>query len=127
MAEYPVMPNFGANDALTKEDASKFSETSENNAIKQKSEGGYSITRARYKQRRRRIFETGFTSLTDVEKASLQAFEESVGLTIKPFHWRHPQTNQLHLVQFMEPLKFSYRGWGKTLRWDIHGIKLREV
>jgi len=121
------MPNFGANGALTKEDASRYSETLESNAIKEKSEGGYTITRPRYKQKRRRIFETGFTNLTDAEKAELQDFEESVGATIEPFYWRNPRTQQLHLVQLIEPMKFSYAGFGKSARWNVHGIKLREV
>lgn len=124
---YVTMPNFGANGALTKEDAGHYSESVEPNAIKEKSEGGYTITRARFKQNRRRLFETAFTNLTDDEKLALQAFEESVGSTITPFYWRNPRTNELHLVQFVEPLKFAYAGIGKTPRWNVHGIKLREV
>lgn len=127
MSDYPVMPNFGANAALTKEDASKFSESSESNAVNLKSEGGYTITRARNKQRRRRLFETGFTGITDDDKNELQAFEDSVGSTIKPFYWRHPQTNELILVQLKEGLTFTYSGFGKTRRWDVNSIKLREV
>lgn len=125
--EYLTMPNFGLNDATTKEDSSKFSETTESNAIEQKSEGGYSITRPRFKQRRRRIFSTAFTNLTEDQKNELQAFEESMGGTISPFYYRHPQTNELHLVQFKEPLKFTYKGMGPTRRWDVDSIKLREV
>ena len=127
MTTYATMPNFGGNTNLTKEDSSKYSESSESNAISEKTESGYTITRARFKQLRRRTFETGFTNLTEAEKLELQDFEEEVGGTITPFYWRNPQSLELILVQFMGPLNFDYSGSGATRRWDVSGIKLREV
>lgn len=127
MTTYATMPNFGGNTNLTKEDSSKYSESSESNAISEKTESGYTITRARFKQPRRRTFETGFTNLTEAEKLELQDFEEEVGGTITPFYWRNPQSLELILVQFMGPLNFDYSGSGATRRWDVSGIKLREV
>lgn len=127
MTTYATMPNFGSNSNLTKEDSSKYSESSEINAISEKTESGYSITRARFKQPRRRTFETAFTNLRESEKLELQDFEEEVGGIITPFYWRNPQSLELILVQFMEPLKFSYSGTGVSRRWNVSGIKLREV
>lgn len=126
MSSYVIMPNFGYNTTKTKEDSSKFFESVEDNAVKSKSEGGYTINRARYKQKARRLYETAFTNLMDSEKAELQEFEGHVG-TIEPFYYRHPHTFELILVQYQERLRFAYRGSGENRRWDVHGIKLREV
>lgn len=127
MSSYPIMPNLGASADQTKEDSSKFKQTSVNNAVRDVTEGGYSINRARYKQPRKRLFETGFTNLTDNQKKIIENFEVSVNGTIDPFYWRNPQTKELILVQLVQPLSFVYSGSGKAKRWNIHDIKLREV
>lgn len=127
MSDYLIMPNFGANSVMTKEDSSKFSESSESNAVSSKTEGGYTITRARFRQARRRLFFTGFTNLTDDQKDQLQSFESSMGGTIQPFLYRHPLTNELILVQFVNELRFEYVGMKDNRRWNVHDIQLREV
>lgn len=127
MSTYPIMPNFGATADKTKEDSSKFKQTSVDNAVRETTEGGYSINRARYKQSRKRLFDTGFTNLTESQKVQLENFETSVGSTIDPFYWRNPQSKELILVQLREPLVFVYAGSGKTKRWNVHDIKLKEV
>lgn len=127
MSSYPIMPSFGSGIDKTKEDSSQYSESSIDNAVRDVSEGGYSINRARYKQPRKRLFETGFTNISDAEKKQLEAFESSVGGTISPFYWRNPQSKQLILVQFREPLTYQYAGSGNAKRWNVESIKLREV
>ncbi|BBI61664.1 hypothetical protein [Vreelandella sulfidaeris] len=127
MSQYPTMPNFGVNAILTKEDSAHFKESKEDNTVGNKSEAGYTISRPRNKQKRRRLFDTAFTNLKDSQKQQLQEFEEDVGGTLLPFFYVHPQTHELILVQFKEPLSFVYKGNGLNKRWDVHGIKLREV
>lgn len=127
MSSYPIMPNFGATADKTKEDSSRFKQTSLDNAVRDVTEGGYSINRARYKQPRKRLFETGFTNLKDNEKKQLEDFEVSINGTIEPFYWRNPQTKELILVQLQGPLTFTYSGSGNNKRWNVQDIKLREV
>lgn len=127
MSDYLVMPNFGINTVLTKEDSAHFKESREDNTVGQKSEAGYTMTRPRNKQKRRRLIETAFTNLTDEQKQQLEEFEEKVGGTLLPFYYRHPQSHELILVQFREPPRFVYKGKGENRRWDVHGLKLREV
>jgi|GEM_PF-2533915 len=123
---YETMPNFGAMPGTTQEDSEKFATSREDNAVGQNTEGGYTISRPKNGQPARRLFETGFGPLNNVQKEQLEEFDNRVG-TIKPFYYQHPRNGELILCQLQERLKFSYIGKGTTARWNVTLIKLREV
>lgn len=113
----------------TKQDQRFFSDGREDNTQETKSEDGYVFSRPRTTRRPRRIFTTGYTNITDADKAAVQAFWDSVQGRSEAFIWVHPTTGENINVRFaMKQLSFDYAGWrADSHRWDLSEIKLKEV
>lgn len=110
----PVFPTLSEG-----QDSKYFSQISDDPAIRASTEGGYEITRRRYTRTPRKTFTSGFTRIGSVDKATLAAFEETVGVGSVIFDWTNPDTLAVHAVRFTGPINFKYVGHGPNKRWDV--------
>lgn len=108
------------------QDAKYYSEKLSDVARKAETEGGYEITRPRFKRRPRKIFSTGFTNISNDDKLILENFWNQVYGGSSAFNWTNPINQTVILVRFDEELDFKYAGIGGIHRWDV-SIKLKEV
>jgi phage-related protein len=120
------MANFPPAGMIEKEDSQYFSVEHRDNTISSTTEDGYEITRPRGTRAPGRDFESGFTEITNADKALLESFWESVRGTANIFTWNDPTTNQTLSVRFQGTFGFKYIGIGGTHRWNLQ-FKLREV
>lgn len=109
------------------EDARFFGMSQEDPAMRTKVEGGYVFTRPRFTRRPRRSFTTGFTNISDADRALLENFWNDTKGGSSAFAWTHPFTNEVIQVRFKKGFDFSYVGIGHSHRWDVTGIELEEV
>ncbi len=91
--------------------------------IRAKSEGGYVKTRARY-TRAPKKFTAIYNYLTSTEKASLETFEDTVGVGADAFTWSDPDAVS-HTVRLAEAIIFTRVTQG-TGRWKAE-MTLEEV
>lgn len=118
MANFPTFGN--------KEDSAKFGLTYEDVGIRSSMEGGYVLTRPRHTRRPRRTWTTGFTDLSDANKATFESFFNEHG-TFKVFTYTVKTTNEVVQVRFASVPDLDYKGYGGNFRWNINNIKLEEV
>lgn len=121
MANFPTL-SIGQDSRYFKE------RSAENPVVSKKMEGGYITTRPRHTRRPRRAFTTGFSFLTNADKALLQAFWNDMHGGANAFYWTHPATQEAIYCRFAddEQLEFRYAGAGGNFRWEIE-LKLVEV
>jgi phage-related protein len=108
------------------QDSRFFTEKRENPAIRTELEGGYVQTRARHTRTPRRTWTTGFSELTDADRAALNTFWDQVAGGSRAFTWRHPVTLANHTVRFAAEVSFKYTGHFTRYRWEAQ-ITLEEV
>jgi len=88
-------------------------------------EGGYVVSRAKHTRAPRKTFTSGFTDITEADKALLDAFWTTVRGGSVIFDWIDPASANggapvTYSVRFLGgPLKFDYRGHGPTKRYDV--------
>lgn len=75
-------------------------------AIRSKSEGGYTKTRARY-TRAPKSWKFYYAALSPADKSTLEGFETTVKVGSDSFTWTNPATGTSFTVRFTEPIKFS--------------------
>lgn len=110
----PVFPTLSRS-----QDSKNLSIELEDKALKTEMEGGYVVTRAKHTRKPRRKFTSGFSQLTDADKATLENFWDAVGGGSVIFDWTEPSSNTVYKVRFAAPLAFKYTGVGGTNRWDV--------
>lgn len=118
MAAFPI------ND---KQDSSQYSETSEDVAIREKTEGGYVYSRPKFTRTARKTFTSGFSDLNNTDKLLVQAFWDTVKGGSDIFTWINPITSAVHNVRFTKKFTFEYIGRGNVHRWNVSGIELEEA
>lgn len=103
------------------EDRALYSKELEDAALTTPMEGGYVVSRAKHTRTPRATFTSGFTFITDAERATLEAFYEQVRGGSVVFDWTDPiaSPSKVYQVRFVGPLKFDYKGKGNTHRWDV--------
>lgn len=109
-----------------KQDSQYFSMKQDDPAIRAKAEGGYEFSRPRFTRRPRRTFTTGFSYITDDDRAVLEQFWNDVKGGSHAFDWEHPISKELILVRFTKPIDYAYAGVGRTYLWHVK-MELKEV
>lgn len=109
-----------------KQDSAKFGFEQEDVGIRSEMEGGYVLTRPRHTRNPRRTWKTGFTDLSNTDKETFEAFYNTNG-THTAFSYDLPVLATTVNVRFRSPPRYSYKGYGANLRWDIDDIYLEEV
>lgn len=121
------MALFPPNELVGKEHSSKRSESFADPAIKQQSDGGYTVTRPRYTRAPQRTWTIGFTNISQTEKELLEQFWIDMRGGSNSFTWRDQNTDVTHTVRFDGEINYTYVGAGIEKRWDVSSIKLKEV
>ena len=119
------MSNFPPAGMASKEDTAFFSHSMKDDVERSETAGGYDYSRPRPTRPPTRLFETGFTDISDSDKALLEQFYEGNRASI--FTWTDWTNGVEYQVRFAEPLTFTYTGMGPTRRWNTQAIKLRQV
>jgi len=118
MADFPTISKL--------EDSKNFSENQQDPTITSEAEGGYVFRRARFTRIPRKTFTTGFTDITDADKATLQAsYDTNMGGS-EAMSYTHPTNATVYSVVYAEPMMFAYAGLGDRHRWNVT-IKLEQV
>jgi hypothetical protein len=113
MQTFPALPS------LSKPDSSQFSYTVEDPSMGSETEGGYKITRARFRRTKlRRSWPLKYTMLTNSDRLALENFYNLVRGGSEIFQWTNPQDDLVYLVRFEGELKFGYEGIGLSQRWN---------
>lgn len=110
----------------TKQDSEQFGFEQEDTGMRTEMEGGYVLTRPRHLRNPRRTWKTGFTNLSDTDKATFESFYNTNG-TFQSFTYSLPVSGTNVTVRFKSPPKYDYKGFGATLRWNVTDIFLEEV
>jgi hypothetical protein len=121
MADFPPVT------MSAKEDSRYRSETQADPAIRQEIEGGYVVTRPRYTRAPRKTFKTGFTDISQTDKAAFQTFYDSKKGGSESFTWADPVTATVYTVRFVGTPEIQYAGRGPSFRWNITNIGLEQV
>lgn len=119
------MSDFPPVGMTNKEDTSFFHHTVKDDVMRAETDGGYEFTRPRNTRPPLKIFKTGFTDLTDTERALLQAFYNANRAL--PFTWTDWTDGAEYTVRFAKPIGFRYIGAGSTRRWNTDPIELKQV
>lgn len=115
VAAKPVTPKFS-----TGEDSKNFSLEYEDPSMVSKMDGGYVVSRAKFTRPPRRTWTSGYTSISNSDKAILENFYKSVMGGAVIFDWTSPQDGQVYQVRFVGgSLKFRYTGVGTSQLWDV--------
>lgn len=121
MADFPTVNLAGL------EDSKHFKQEQADPAMRQEVDGGYTITRPRYTRIPRKTWTTGFTDLTDAQKAEFDTFWETQRGGSNSFTYLNPADAVTYTVRFKGVPKVIYTGMGPLRRWDITGIVLEQV
>jgi hypothetical protein len=70
---------------------------------------------------------TGFSDVSQTDKAAFQAFYESKKGGSDSFTWTDPTTSVTHTVRFVGTPDITYTGYGSNFRWNITNIGLEQV
>jgi hypothetical protein len=109
------------------EDSKYFQDTPIDASLSYETDGGLLITRRRYTRGAGRNIVTGFTALSQANKALLDTFYANQGGGSAQFTYVHPLTNENLQVRFSGEYKTAYKGRGGLWIWDVTDIKLRSV
>lgn len=113
----PVFPTLS-----TGQDSSLYNMELEDPGMKTPIEGGYVVSRAKHTRIPRRIFKTGFTSITSTDRDTLVTFYGTVHGGSVIFDWADPASAggaTVYQVRFADKLNFKYTGHGTSQRWDV--------
>ena len=121
------MADFPPGTMTAKEDSKYRSDKQADPSMRKETDGGYVVTRARYTRAPRKTFTTGFTGISQADKAAFMAFWDSKKGGADYFTWKDPVTNTVYTVRFAGTPEFKYEGFGSTFLWDITGIQLEQV
>lgn len=104
----------------TTQDSKFYSVEMEDVALMSQMDGGYVVSRARTTKAPRTTFTTGFTSISNADMQTLQAFYASVMGGSVIFGWNDPITGTTWQVRFIDKkLNFKYTGLGIAQLWDV--------
>jgi hypothetical protein len=122
MTTYSTMPFW---DLL---DSSKFQQEKENPAMASKMDGGYVVTRPKHTRRPRRTFTAGYTDMPDAQRATVDAFFDSMHGGSNLFYFVHPVSRESILVRYTTDttLPWTYTGAGLYPLWSVT-FKLQEA
>lgn len=111
------------------QDSAYFKVTQADPSMRTPTEGGYVYTRPRFTRRPRRTFVTGFTNISEADRALLEQFWNDTRGGSLAFDWTHPISGEVISVRFahQKPLEFEYAGIGHWRRWNCGPIELEEV
>lgn len=119
MADFPP--------GTAKEDSKFFNIATPNPAMRNETDGGYTITRPRFTRKPVKTWTTGFTNLSLAQKEVVQAFYETKMGGAVSFTWTDPTSATTYVVRFKGDLKWKYAGHGPTFRFDSDPIELEQV
>jgi len=108
------------------QDSKYFTEKFLSKSVKGELEGGYEHVRPRTTRQNRRVFQTGFTMISDALKVELENFFLLKG-DHTAFVYTHPVTNVTYSVRFQTDLTITYAGGGNNPKWSINTIEMKEV
>lgn len=121
MADFPPVT------MTAKEDSKYRVDTQADPAMRHEVDGGYVVTRPRYTRAPRKTFKTGFTDVSQSDKAAFETFFASKKGGSDSFTWTDPVTNTTYTVRFFGQPEYTYTGRGNYYRWDITNITLEQV
>lgn len=121
MADFPTVNLAGL------EDSKYFEQEVADPAQRTEVDGGYTLTRPRYTRTPRKSWKTGFTDLTDTEKAEFDAFWDTQRGGSNSFTYLNPADAVTYTVRFVGTPRIKYSGMGPLRRWDITNIKLEQI
>lgn len=121
------IPSLTSTGFTAKEDSKYLSEDPKDPTMRAEAEGGFVMTRARFTRAPPRVVKTGFTNISEADRAKLKAFYDAQRGGAGSFGYTHPVSGESLTVRFAEPPRFRYAGVGATFRWDVPDIKLEEV
>jgi hypothetical protein len=112
---------------LDKEQDSRFYEVVlEDVGMKSPLDGGYVASRPKHTRRPRRSFKTGYSKISNADRATLEAFyTQTLGSSII-FEWCDPVECFTYQVRFAGPMSFKYVGMGVSQLWEAQ-IQLEQV
>lgn len=102
----------------TEQDSRLFEVEVEDPAVRVDIEGGYEVTRPRHTRTPRRTYRSGWTHLTDANRATLETFWDTHKGGSVIFDWWHPVKALWIAVRFTKAISFKYVGEGLNFRWD---------
>lgn len=114
----PVTLNFPTLPSGMVADSAKFSTDLADNAIRDETEGGYTITRARSTRMPRRSWKLGYTFSTNADKNTIEDFWKLTLGTSRIFNWTDPESLIVYQVRFKGTISSKYVGKGPLHRWD---------
>lgn len=121
------MADFPPSGMTAKEDSKYRADKQADPSMRKETDGGYTITRARYTRAPRKTFTTGFSSVSQADKAIFEAFWETKKGGSDSFTWKDPITNTTYTVRFAGQPEYRYVGMGNAYLWDITSINLEQV
>jgi len=108
-------------------DSSKFETSKTDPAMKADMDGGYTVTRARFTRKPRKIFKCGFTMISGADKGVLDDFWDAARGGARSFEWLCPMDGIKYQVRFdSTEMTFTYRGAGGNHFWDC-SFSLKQV
>jgi len=111
---------------LDKQDSSKFKEQPmEDPSIDFSAEGGYNISRPRYTRATPRVFEMGFTNISDADKVLIETlYSTARGSSDSIGSWTHPVSSESITLRFSKGKipTYKYKGIGGLDKWDVNII-----
>jgi hypothetical protein len=110
----------------SRQDSKFFKIERDDNTVKGEVEGGYTTTRPRSTRAPRTIISTGFTTITQAEMETLQAFYDTVGKH-SMFNYTNPVTSIIMVCRIEEWPHADYTGAGYNPLYNLGPIKLKEV
>lgn len=109
------------------QDSKYYGVEAEDPAVRSDMEGGYVASRPRFTRTPRKTFTTGFTSISNADRATLEAFWDAKKGGAVVFTWLNPVDGTTHTVRFKEPMTFKYAGLGGVHLWNVTSIVLEEA
>lgn len=76
--------------------------------LKQETDGGYSVTGARFTRRPPKKYHVKIEPLTAAQKASLEEFEEEVQIGAGMFDWTNPNTSAVVDARLAGPIEYRF-------------------
>lgn len=111
-----------------KPDSSTFIEEQDDPGETIRTEGGYEITRPKYRRRPRKTFTFGYEYIRYTEAQQIQALWDEVKGSASAFSWSHPFNGGAYMVRFVEKFQVQYDyGSGDIHYVKIPLIKIKEV
>jgi len=107
------------------QDSAYYNISLEDNTIRNATDGGYELTRARNTRKPRKTFSTGFT---EMNQSDFEIFTDfwNYYTGAKIFYWVNPVDFVTRSVRFSDMPKISYVGVGGFAKYNIE-VTLKEV